>query len=360
MSKESILLLKELTEACGISGYEREVSALMEKHLKNFATLTRDRIGSVIFEKQGTKGDKGPRIMIPGHMDEIGFMVRHITEDGFIKFLPIGGWYDQVILSQRVKIKTGKGDIIGVVGSKPPHIMTQEERSKVLEKKDMFIDIGASSKKEAEEEFGVMPGDPIIPDCPFTPMKNKKLFMAKALDNRVGCGLVIDVIKSLKNIKHPNTVYGVGTVQEEIGGRGARTSSFSVNPDVCLVAEVGIANDVPGTTSEQLTGKLGKGPGISILDHSMIPNIKLRDLALATAKKHKIPTQLFAMPGGGTDGGAVHLNARGVPGLYIAVPTRYIHTHVGIINIDDYENTLKLMLELIKVLDSKTVKGLTE
>jgi endoglucanase len=359
MSKESILLLKELTDARGISGYEKEVSDIMVKHLQSAASLTRDRIGSVIFEKKGAGGAAAPKIMIPGHMDEIGFMVRFITEEGFIKFIPVGGWYDQVILSQRVIIKTSKGIIVGVVGSKPPHIMTPEERTKVLEKKDMFIDVGASSKKEAEEEFGIMPGDPIIPDCPFTPMKNKKLFMAKALDNRVGCALVVDIIKALKKIKHPNNVYGVGTVQEEVGCRGARTSAFSVNPDVCLVSEIGIANDVPGTTPEQISGKLGKGPGISILDAGLIPNIKLRDLAISVAKKNKIPVQLFAMPGGGTDGGPVHLNARGVPSLYIGVPIRYIHTHVGIINMDDYENTLKLMLLLIRNLDAKTVKGLT-
>ena len=358
MSKESILLLKELTDARGISGYEKEVSAVMEKQLKGISTITRDKMGSVIFEKKGSAA--APKIMIPGHMDEIGFMVRFVTEEGFIKFIPIGGGYDQGILFQRGIIKTSKGDIVGVVGSKPPHIMTQEERSKVLEKKDMFIDIGASSKKEAEEDFGVMPGDPIVPDCPFTIMKNKKLIMAKALDNRVGCGLVVDVIKALQKIKHPNSVYGVGTVQEEIGSRGAKTTAFSINPDVCLVAEVGIANDVPGTSPEQLTGKLGKGPGISILDAGMIPNIKLRDLALSVAKKNKIPVQLFSLTGGGTDGGPVHVNARGVPGLYIGVPTRYIHTHVGIINIDDYEDTLKLVLELIKVLDARTVKGLTE
>ncbi|OGF48809.1 MAG: peptidase M28 [Candidatus Firestonebacteria bacterium RIFOXYA2_FULL_40_8] len=357
MSKESIMLLKELTDAPGVSGYEREVSAIMEKHLKSYAKVTRDRIGSIIFEKKGT--GNGPKIMIPGHMDEIGFMVRFVTEEGFIKFLPLGGWYDQVILSQRVIIKTSKGDITGVVGSKPPHLLTPEERAKVLEKKDMFIDIGASSKKEAEEDYGVMPGDAIIPDSPFTQMKNKKLLMAKAFDDRMGCALVVEIIKALKNIKHPNTVYGVGTVQEEVGIRGAKTSAFAVDPDVCLVAEVGIANDVPGTSPEQITGKLGKGPGISILDNSMIPNVKLRELALSVAKKNKIPVQLFSLTGG-TDGGAVHLNARGVPSLYIGLPTRYIHTHVGIINIDDYENTLKLMLELVKVLDAKTVQGLTE
>lgn len=293
-------------------------------------------------------------------MDEIGFMVRYITEEGFIKFIPVGGWYDQVILAQKVIIKTGKGDITGVVGSKPPHIMTAEERTKVVEKKDMFIDIGASSKKEAEEEFGVTPGDPIVPDCPFTVMKNKKILMAKAFDNRIGCALFVEVIKALKKTGHKNTVYGVGTVQEEVGCRGAKTSAFSVNPDVCLVAEVAIANDVPGTTADNMSCKLGKGPGISILDGSMIPNIKLRELALSVAKKHKVPVQLFSMPGGGTDGGPAHVNAGGVPSLYIGVPTRYIHTHVGIINTDDYDNTLKLMLEMVKALDAKTVKGLTE
>ncbi len=356
MRKESIELLKELTEASGVSGYETEIKELLKKQLKGRAVVENDRLGSIIFKKEGAA--KEPRIMIPGHMDEIGFMVKHITDDGFIRFLPLGGWYDGVILSQRVIIKTCKGDVPGIVGSKPPHIMGAEEIKKMVEKKDMFIDVGALTKAEAEEEFGIRPGDPVIPDSKFQILKNGKTILAKALDDRAGCALFVEVIKALKDIKHPNTVYGVGTVQEEVGLRGARTSANVVDPDVCLIAEVGIAADVPGVSQDQMPGKLGKGPFIKILDAGMIPNTRLRDLAVSTAKKHKIPYQFASLPGGATDGGVIHFHSRGVPSLVIGVPTRYIHSHASIIHLDDYENSVKLLLELVKVLDKRTVASL--
>ena len=291
-------------------------------------------------------------------MDEIGFMVKYITDDGFIKFLPLGGWFDQVMLSQRVTVKTSKGEIIGIVGSRPPHILSAEERKKVVEKKDMFIDVGASSKKEAEEVFGIKPGDPIMPVCPFAKMKNPKLLLGKAWDDRVGCALFVDVIKDLKKTKHPNTVYGVGTVQEEVGLRGARTSVNAVAPDVCLVADVGIAGDIPGAKPEEVISKLGKGPVINVYDGGMIPNLKLRDLAIETARKHKIPCQVSSLEGGATDGSPIHLHNKGVPTLYLGVPTRYIHSHAGILHADDYDNTVKLITEMVKVLDAKAVKNL--
>ncbi|MFH1824582.1 MAG: M42 family metallopeptidase [Candidatus Firestonebacteria bacterium] len=356
MNKERLQLLKELTEIGGVSGYETEVKNVLKKHLKGLADISYDKIGSIIFKKEGDSAS--PKIMIPGHMDEVGFMVRFITDDGFIKFLPLGGWFAQVILSQRVIIKSSKGDYTGIVGSKPPHILTEEEKKKVVEIKDMFIDVGASSKKEVEEDFGIKPGDPIVPFSEFKEMGNKKNLLAKAWDDRVGCALFIDVIKELQKTKHPNTVYGVGTVQEEVGLRGARTSSWVVEPDVAIIAEVGLATDVPGVKQEEVVGKLGKGPQITILDAGMIPNLKLRDLVVDIAKKKKIPFQFTSVNRGATDGGVIHLHTRGVPCIYIGVPTRYIHSQAGIINTDDYENTLKLILETVKVLDEKKVKEL--
>jgi endoglucanase len=356
MNKERLQLLRELTEVSGVSGYETEVKNVLKKYLKGLADVTYDKIGSIVFRKEGESST--PKVMIPGHMDEIGFMVRFITDDGFIKFWPLGGWFDQVLLSQKVVIKSSKGDIIGIIGSKPPHILTEEERKKVIEIKDMFIDIGASSKKEVEEDFGIKPGDPIIPFSEFKEMWNKKCLLAKAWDDRVGCALFVEVIKELQKVKHPNTVYGVGTVQEEVGLRGARTSSWVVEPDVAIIAEVGIASDVPGAKPEEICGKLGKGPQIAIYDAGMIPNLKLRDLVVDIAKKKKIPFQFTSLNRGATDGGVIHIHTKGVPCVYIGVPTRYIHSHAGIINIDDYENTLKLIVETVKVLDKKKVEEL--
>lgn len=350
----TLKLLKELTDAPGVSGYESEVRKVIRSYMEGYAEMSTDRIGSIICKKSGTS-DR-PRIMIAGHMDEIGFMVTKITKEGFIKFQTLGGWWNQVMLAQRVIIKTNKGDVTGIIGSKPPHILSVEERNKVVEKDTMFIDVGAADEAEATEVFGIRQGDPVIPDSPFTVMKNDKFLMAKAWDDRLGCALFIEVIKSLQGVDHPNTVYGVGTVQEEVGLRGATTSSHLVDPDIGFALEVGVAGDTPG--AEKANEKLGKGPVVLIYDASMIPHIKLRDFVVNTAKEAGIPLQFDHMAGGGTDAGRIHVHGRGVPSLCIAVPTRYIHSHAGIIHRDDYENAVKLILELVKRLDEKTVHEL--
>ncbi|MBI5778516.1 MAG: M42 family metallopeptidase [Planctomycetes bacterium] len=355
MNKETVEMLQRLTDVSGVPGYESEVSEVIRKELAGLAAFSYDKLGSIICEKKGTSAE--PKIMLPGHMDEVGFMVTRITEEGFIKFTMLGGWLTQYMLAQRVIIKTDKGDIPGIIGAKPIHIMTEEERKKVPDKKDLFIDIGARDEKDAAK-IGVRPGDPIIPVAPFTQMANPDYLLAKAWDDRLGCALFIDVIKALKGKKHPNTVYGVGTVQEEVGTRGAHTSVRKINPDVALVCEVGIAQDVPG--GEKNLGALGKGPQITIYDRGMIPNLGLRDFIIDTAEKNKIPYQTQALEGGATDGGPIHLSAQGVPCIYLGVPTRYIHCHSGIIHKGDYDNTVRLITEVVLKLDAKTVGRFTK
>jgi endoglucanase len=171
--------------------------------------------------------------------------------------------------------------------------------------------------------------------------------------------MFIDVLKRLKGVKHPNTVFGVGTVQEEVGLRGAKTSAHLVNPDVCIVLEVGIADDVPGIKSEEKMGKLGAGPQLTIADRTMIPNRGLMRLMADVAKRRKIPLQYQAMMRGGTDGGPIHMDRAGVPTVYLGVPTRYIHSHAGIVHTDDYDRAVELLIEVIKRLDTATVKTLT-
>ncbi len=350
-------MFQELTEAPGVSGYETAVRKIIRRFAEPYSTIEHDNLGSIVCKKEGT--NPNPRIMIPGHIDEIGFMVTNITEEGYLKFIPLGGWWDQVMLAQKVVVKTSKGDVVGLIGSKPPHILTPEERKKVVEKKDMFIDVGAANKEEATKEWGIRPGDPVIPVSPFEHMRNEKFLMAKAWDDRVGAALFIDVIKDLNSIEHPNTVYGVGTVQEEVGLRGAQTSAAVVNPDVCIALEVSIAGDMPGMKKDEPpTEKLGKGPVILLADATMIPNIQLRDLVISTAEENGIPYQYSAMMGGGTDGGKVHMYSRGVPSVVIGVPTRYIHSHTSILHYDDYMHTKNLLVELVKKLDQKTVDGL--
>ncbi|HEY3374686.1 MAG TPA: M42 family metallopeptidase [Candidatus Aquicultor sp.] len=352
---DSVQVLEELVNAAGPSGFEGDVREVIRRELEPVAHIGVDNLGSIIARKQGASDN--PKIMLAGHMDEVGLLVSLITKDGYIKFQPLGGWWGQVMLSQRVVVKGSKGDAPGVIGSKPPHLLTLKEREKVVEMKDMFIDIGASSDEDVKE-MGIKPGDPIVPVSPFTRMKKANMLMGKAMDDRVGCAVFIEIIKRLNGIDHPNTVFGAGTVQEEVGLRGAKTAADLVNPDVAFITEVSIAGDVPGVNENEAQAKLGKGPAIVVLDGSLIPNLKLRDLVVEVAEENNIPYQFQAGTRGGTDGGRIHLHGTGVPTLVIGVPTRYIHSHVSVIDYNDLEHTVELLIKTIQKLDVNTARGL--
>jgi putative aminopeptidase FrvX len=354
---ETLTMLKDLTDAKGIPGNEREPREVMKKYITPYADeVFTDGLGSLIAKKIG-KAD-GPKIMVAGHLDEVGFMVTHIDDKGFLRFQTVGGWWSQVMLAQRVTIVTSKGDITGVIGSKPPHILPPEARKKPVEIKDMFIDIGASSREEAME-WGVRPGDQVVPYFEFTVMKNEKMLLAKAWDNRIGCAIAIDVLKQLKNTDHPNVVYGVGTVQEEVGLRGAKTATNLIQPDIGIAVDVGIAGDTPGVTSKEALSKMGEGPQIILYDASMVSHKGLRDFVTSVADECNIPYQFDAIAGGGTDAGAIHVTFQGVPALAITIATRYIHSHAAMLHRDDYENAVKLLVEVIKRLDAEKVKEIT-
>ncbi|MBD8026267.1 M42 family metallopeptidase [Ureibacillus sp. Re31] len=351
---QTLTMLKELTDANGIPGNERAPREVMRKYIEPYADeIETDNLGSLIAKKVGDAN--GPKIMVAGHLDEIGFMVTQIDEKGFVKFQTVGGWWSHVMLSQRVTITTRKGEeIIGVIGSKPPHILPADQRKKVVDMKELFIDIGATSKEEAQG-WGIRPGDMITPYFEFNVMKNEKMLLAKAWDNRIGCAIAIDVLKQLQDIKHPNVVYGVGNVQEEVGLRGAKTSTFKIKPDIGFAVDVGVAGDTPGITPKESTSKLGDGPQIIIFDASMVGHKGLRDFVVDVAEENNIPYQFDSTPGGGTDAGSIHLTANGVPAMAIGIASRYIHSHAAVIHRDDYHNTVKLLVEIIRKLDRDTV-----
>jgi endoglucanase len=344
--------LKDLVDTPGAPGFEGEVATVMERRLKGIGKFSRDRLGSFICEKRGTRD--APRVLLGGHLDEVGFMVRSITKEGYVKFLPLGGWWGHVVLGQRLIIKTRKGDVLGVVGSKPPHELSDDDRKKVMDIRTMFIDVGAASDWDVKKKLDIRPGDPILPDSSFTVMANPDLLLAKAWDNRIGCAMVAETLTRLKGQSHPNTVFGVATVQEEVGLRGAQTSAYKVNPDVAFALDVGIAHDTPGTEGDE---KLGGGPLLTVYDATSIPNRGLFDLVVDTAKKAKIPVQFEAIERGGTDAGRFHVNAAGVPSISMGIPARYIHSHVSIISRKDFEFSVRLLVALVKVLDKKTVEG---
>ncbi len=354
MSQISVELLTELTQADAIPGHEEEVRQIFHSRLEGIGVIQRDRLGSIFCTKSGKT--EQPRILLDSHMDEVGFIVQSVTGAGYIKFLTVGGWWAHTLLAQRVNILTKQGKVSGVIGSTPPHLLSAGARDRVIDIKDLYIDIGAESAEQAMEKYGVKPGCPIVPYGPFMPMRNPKLFSAKAFDNRVGVGLVIETLEQLG--EHPNTVIGTGSVQEEVGLRGARTVAAAVEPDMAIVLEGPPADDLPGASSDTLQGKLGGGVQIRLYDPSMIANPRLAELTIETATAHQIPHQIAVRTSGGTDAGAIHQVGRGVPSIVLGVPARYVHSHVSIINIDDYRAALDLLLRLIPRLDSAAVNDL--
>jgi len=352
---KTLELLKRLGEAHGAAGSEDSVRRIFREELGGL-TIQPDRMGNLFCEKPGLC-DR-PRIMLAAHMDEVGFAVQSITKTGLIKFSPLGGWWPHTLLAQRVRILTRAGsEILGIIGAKPPHFLQEAERDRLMKLDDMFIDVGAGSREEVLVELGIRLGDPIVPLSPFTPLSRPDLFVCKALDDRIGVALTIQLIQELESRDHPNTVVAVATVQEEVGVRGAQTAAFTAKPDAAIVLEGAPADDFPGTSEEEQQGGLGRGAQIRLLDPSAIMNRRMVDLALHLAQTHQIPHQLAVRKSGSTDARAIHLHGAGIPTMVLGVPARYIHTHNSILNVQDYASALDLTLKLLMAMDSKTVES---
>ncbi|WP_106496864.1 M42 family metallopeptidase [Lentibacillus sp. Marseille-P4043] len=349
MKQDTLDLFKTLTELQGAPGNEHLVRKFMKGELEKYADeIIQDNLGGVF----GVKNGKGPKVMVAGHMDEVGFMVTQITENGMLRFQTLGGWWNQVMLAQRVQVMTETGPVIGVIGSIPPHNLTPEQRKKPMEMKNMLIDIGADDKDDALK-IGVKPGQPIVPICPFTPMANPKKILAKAWDNRYGCGLSIELLKELQNETVPNQLVSGATVQEEVGLRGAQVAANMIKPDIFYALDASPANDMSGEKKE--FGQLGKGALLRIFDRSMITHTGMREFILDTAESNNIPYQYFVSQGG-TDAGRVHLANDGVPSAVVGICSRYIHTSASIVHVDDYQAAKELLVKLVKTTDQNTVE----
>lgn len=350
MNNETLQLFKTLTELPGAPGFEHEVRAFVKKELEKYSDeIIQDRLGSVFGVKKGDVN--GPKVMVAGHMDEVGFMVTQITENGMLRFQTLGGWWSQVLLAQRVQIMTDNGPIPGVIGSIPPHLLDDDQRKKPMDIKNMLIDIGADDREDAKR-LGVKPGLPILPVCPFTPMANEKKIMAKAWDNRYGTGLAIELLKEVKDETLPNTLYSGANVQEEVGLRGAQTASNMIKPDMFFALDASPANDASG--DKDAFGQLGKGTLLRIFDRSMVTHRGMREFVLDTAESNHIPYQYFISQGG-TDAGRVHTNLNGVPSAVIGICSRYIHTSASIVHVDDYAAAKELLVKLVKSTDRSTL-----
>lgn len=356
MKHKAISLLKQLTEAHSVPGYEDEVREIFANELANVGELSTDKMGGVYCQR-----GSGPTVLLTGHMDEVGFRIQHISHDGFLKFLPVGGWWTHSLLSQRVVVKTRSGaKILGVISSKPPHFLPESERTKVMVMGALFIDIGAASRAEAVQDFGVSIGDPIAPDTEFTALQKKDYYMAKAFDNRVGMAGAIQTALELEGEDLPNTFVSCGTVQEEVGLRGGKAASVKVQPDVAIVLEGPPADDAPGFPASEAQGRLGGGVQIRMQDPTAIMNPRLVDLVVAVAEREGIRYQLTMRSSGGTDAGTFNQANEGIPSIVLGTPARYIHSHNGIIDINDYLEMVKLSKALIRELGAETVASLTD
>jgi len=355
MMEKTLQLFKTLTELPGIAGNEHAVRSFMREQLSKYTDeIVQDKLGSVFGVKRGD--ENGPTVMVAGHMDEVGFMVTSITDSGMIRFQTIGGWWNQVMLATAVQVITKDGPVPGVIGSIPPHLLSDEQRKKPMEISNMLIDIGADDKEDAIR-IGIKPGQQIVPVCPFTPMANNKKIMAKAWDNRYGCGLAIELLEELQNETLPNVLYSGATVQEEVGLRGAQTAANMIKPDLFYALDASPANDMSGKKDE--FGHLGKGALLRILDRTMVTHRGMREFVLDTAESHKIPYQYFISQGG-TDAGRVHVANEGVPSAVIGICSRYIHTPASIIHIDDYAAAKELVTRLVKASDRTTLNTILQ
>ncbi|MBS7620869.1 M42 family metallopeptidase [Candidatus Bathyarchaeota archaeon] len=335
--------LEKLSNACGVAGREEEVRKLMKGMLKPYMDeVKEDKLGNVIGIKKGEKN--APKVMLAAHMDEIGLFVKTISKEGFLQFTKMGGIDDRILLAQKVIVHTEKGPLHGIIGSKPPHIQKEEERKKVMTYDELFIDIGAENQEEAKK-MGVKIGDPISFDIKFAKISDD-IVIGKAFDDRVGCAVMVEAAKQLKETEC--TVYAVGTVQEEVGLRGATTAAFGIYPDVGIALDVTIAGDVPSVKEVEAPVKLRKGPSITVADYGLITHPKVLRLLVDVAEENKIPYQLETGLQGSTDAARISLTREGVPSGVISVPTRYIHSPASLLSLKDTENAVKLTVAAIQ------------
>ena len=354
MNNETLEMFKTLTELPGAPGDERAVRAYMRNQLTQFADeIVQDNLGGIFGVRHAANTD-APKILVAGHMDEVAFMVTSITDNGMIRFQTLGGWWNQVMLAQRVTVFTKNGEVPGVIASTPPHLLSPTDRTKPMDIKNMLIDIGADSKEDAEA-IGIRPGQSVLPICPFTPMANPKKIMAKAWDNRYGCGLAIDLLKELHGQEVKSHIYSGANVMEEVGLRGAQVSANMIKPDLFFALDASPANDASGDKTQ--FGQLGKGPLLRIYDPTMVMHRGMREFILDTAETNNIPYQFFVSPGG-TDAGAVHKANDGIPSAVIGICSRYIHTAASIIHVDDYAAAKELLVKLVSQADRTTIDSI--
>ena len=350
-------LLEKLSNAAGPPGAEEPVRAIMVGEMKPLATepLKYDGMGSVIAQQ----GKTGPRIMIDAHMDELGGMVRRVTPTGFLSMQMLGGWLDQALVDQRWVIIGSKGPVHAVTGIRDIHVIPPDERTRVFPRDSVFLDVGAKNAAEVAA-MGVEPGDPVVPDSPFIVMNGTGNYLGKGWDDRIGCAVLLEAMRRTASMPHANQLFYVATTQEEVGLRGARAAVNVVKPDIGIAIEGGITGDVPGDRPEETQVKLGAGPGMFLYDSSAIANRRMVAFARKTAAAKGLPLQADLVQGYGDDSAELQTMDGGAPTINLVVPVRYTHSHNGIVNRQDFDQTVELVVQMLVQMDAKTVEELRD
>src|SRR5471032_2106701 len=347
----TIDLLRQVTDAAGAPGFEEPIRKVMVDLMKPYAaSITFDGMGSII----ATQGAQGPRVMVDAHMDELGGVVRRVTPRGLLTMQMLGGWLDQALVDQRWIIVGSTGPVRAVTGIRDVHVVPPEERTRVYSRDSLFLDVGATNEAEVAA-MGIGPGDPVVPDAPFTVMNGTSNYLAKGWDDRVGCGVVIEAMRRLATLPHANQIVWTITTQEEVGLRGAHTAADVIKPELAIAIEGGITGDVFPGRPEETQVRLGAGPGIFLYDSSALPNRKLTALVKQTAVEKSLPLQLDLVQGYGDDSAELQKSNGGVPTVNLVVPIRYTHSHNGIMNRRDFDQMVDLLVALLQKLDAPAV-----
>ena len=346
---QTIDLLRDLSNAFGVAGFEDDVRELIRPLVTPFVDEVRtDALGNLFAIRKSSSPD-AKTLMIDAHMDEIGFIVKWIEKDGFLRFAPIGGWDPRIVPGHRVEIQTRSGGTqTGVIGTAPPHILSPEERKASLPIESMFIDIGATSLEEAQE-MGIRIGDPLTIHYPFMALKEGYV-TGKAFDDRAGCAVLIEAAERTAGQELGVNVVFAFVFGEEVGLRGARTAAFQIEPDLAIAVEGTIGADMPGVPDHSQPVRLGCGPAISVADRSIIVNRKVLHAMESIADAADIPYQYKLPTYGGTDAGAIHLTRGGVLAGVVSVPCRHIHSPISTLRLSDFELTSRFVTELVKQL----------
>jgi len=346
MEEKTFQRIKELTELQGTSGFEEDIREYMKKAMTPVVDeIQYDGLGGIFGIKRADQ--EAPRVMVAAHMDEVGFMLTQIKENGLFQ----GGWNPYAVSAQRFTLKTRKGNYPCISSSVAPHLLRGTSGQKQVEVADILFDAGFESKEEAEQ-FGVRPGDTLVPQVETIKTANGKNIISKAWDNRYGCTLVLEALEALQTESLGHTLIAGANVQEEVGLRGAKPAVHQFKPDLFFAVDCSAADD--SRTKKGTYGHLGEGTLLRIYDPGMITLPRMREYLLDTAETHQIPYQYFVSKGG-TDAGAAHTTNNGVPSAVIGVCGRYIHTHQTMFNIQDFEAARELLIQVLKGLDQTTV-----